>query len=269
MGAGCSSTKDTGGGETLKRIEDDEQVKVGFAAEQPYGFKQGGKLVGEAPDLHTEVFDRVGGIAIDGEQIDFNSLIQKLNAGDIDVVSAGMFITPDRCQEAAFSNPEYVAKTALMVPTGNPDDLTDLDSAADAGIKLAVMRGAVEKGYAEAAGIDDFEVVADQQSGIDAVTSGRADAFALTDISLNWAAKGRDDVEVTESFTPVVDGKPQVGAGAAVFRPEDTELRAAFNKELKAVLADGDAWLDIVGKYGFTEDNKPDPDMTAEEFCKG
>jgi polar amino acid transport system substrate-binding protein len=74
---------------------------------------------------------------------------------------------------------------------------------------------------------------------------------------------------VTTSFVPVVDGVEQIGVGAAVFRQEDDELREAFNAELDALLQDEEAWLALVEEYGFTAENRPDPDMTAEQFCEG
>lgn len=66
------------------------------------------------------IFDQIGGIELDPTMFEFGSLIQALNSERVDVVTAGMFITPQRCRQAAFSNPVYVAKTALLVPAGNP-----------------------------------------------------------------------------------------------------------------------------------------------------
>lgn len=268
LAGACSSTDDSPTSvEDL--TEEGGTITVGFANEQPYAFRADGELTGEAPALHREIFSRMGDIEVEGKQMDFNSLIPALKAGDIDVVSAGMFITPERCAEALFSNPEYVAKTALMVKEGNPEDLSDLESVAESGARLAVMRGAVEADQARAAGVKDgrLETVADQQSGLDALNAGRADAFALTDISLNWMAKDTSGVEVLGSFTPVVDGEEQLGAGAAVFRKDDTELRDAFNEELAGLLEEDGTWTDLVGEFGFTEDNKPPADLTAEDFC--
>jgi polar amino acid transport system substrate-binding protein len=272
--AACATTDDgggEGGGSTLSSIEEEGTVTAGFANEQPYGFTEGGELVGEAPAIHGEVFSRIGDIEVDGRQFDFGSLIPALNAGEVDVVSAGMFITPERCEQAAFSNPEYVAKTALLVKSGNPKNLSDYESVANSDARLAVMNGAVEVDQAKAAGVPEgrTQIVADQQGGLDAVKSGRVDAFALTDISLNWLAKDDNAVEVTTSFTPVIDGEEQLGVGAAVFRQEDDELREAFNKELDALLQEEGAWLELVEEYGFTKENKPEPDMTAEQFCEG
>ncbi len=271
VAAACSST-DTGGdgGNTLDRVTEDKVVNVGFANERPYAYTDGDQLKGEAPAVHEYIFDQIGGIKLEPKLFEFGALIQALNADRVDVVTAGMFITPERCQEAAFSNPEYVATTALLVEKGNPEGLSDYGSAADKKVKVAVMTGAVEVEQAKAAGIaeGDLQVVADQQSGLDAVKSGRADAFALTAISLRALAKEDSSVEVAEAFIPVIDGKEQLGAGAAVFRKGDEELRDAFNAELKKLL-ESDKWLELVEPYGFTEAEKPDPSLTAEQLCQG
>jgi polar amino acid transport system substrate-binding protein len=271
--AACSSTDpETGAskGNTLDRVTEDKKINVGFANERPYAYQDGGDLKGEAPAVHEYIFDQIGGIELEPKLFEFGALIQALNADRVDVVTAGMFITPERCQEASFSNPEYVATTALLVKKGNPDGLSDYKSAADKKAKVAVMTGAVEVEQAKGSGVPEnqLQVVADQQSGLDAVKSGRADAFALTSISLRALAKSDSSVEVAEAFIPVIDGKEQLGAGAAVFRKGDTELRDAFNAELKKMLDSG-KWLELVKPYGFTEAEKPDPSLTAEQLCKG
>ncbi|WP_347056905.1 ectoine/hydroxyectoine ABC transporter substrate-binding protein EhuB [Blastococcus sp. HT6-30] len=271
----CSSTEPgtgaaTGGGSTLDRITDEGVVQVGFANERPYAYREDGELVGQSPAVHGYIFDQIGGVELEPNLFEFGSLIQALNSERVDVVTAGMFITPERCEQAAFSNPVYVATTALLVPAGNPMGLTDYQSVANSDAVLAVMNGAVEVEQARANGIPDdrLQIVPDQQSGMDAVKSGRADAFALTAISLRALAENDASVEVAEAFIPVVDGEEQIGAGAAVFRQGDDELREAFNAEL-AELIESDMWLELVEPYGFTEAERPDPGLTAEELCQG
>jgi polar amino acid transport system substrate-binding protein len=182
-----------------------------------------------------------------------------------------MFITPERCEQASFSNPVYVGTTALLTEKGNPLGLSDYTSVAkhDDAV-LAVMNGAVEVEQAKGNDVPDdrLQIVADQQSGLDAVKSGRADAFALTAISLRALAESDKSVEVAEAFIPVVDGEEQLGAGAAVFRQGDADLREVFNAEL-ATLIESDKWLELVEPYGFTEAERPDPSLTAEQLCQG
>lgn len=276
--AACSQTdpetgapEGEGGGGTLSEIEDAGTVTVGFANEEPYAYRDGDELVGEAPAIHGEVFSRIGDIELEGRLFEFNSLIPSLNSGRVDVVTAGMFITPDRCEEAAFSNPVYVVPTAFLVQEGNPEGLTDYQSVIDSGATLAVLSGAVEVEQAQGAGVPEgqLQIVSDQQSGLDAVASGRAAALSLTSISVRSLAEGASGVEVAESFVPVVDGEEQIGAGAAVFRQDDDELREAFNEQLDAILEEDGTWLSLVEEYGFTEDEKPPEDLTTEELCEG
>ncbi|CAJ1581397.1 ectoine/hydroxyectoine ABC transporter substrate-binding protein EhuB [[Mycobacterium] wendilense] len=272
---GCTFTepgtgKSLGGTNTLERVKEDRSINVGFANERPYAYRDHGDLVGQAPAVQGYIFDQIGGIALNPTMFEFGSLIQALNSERVDVVTAGMFITPDRCKQASFSNPVYVATTSLLVPAANPKGLTDYQSVIDTGARLAVMNGAAEVGQATGSGVPDrqLQLVADQQAGLDAVKSGRADAFALTSISLRALAAGDGGLAVGQAFVPVIDGKEQVNAGAAVFRQRDVALREAFNAQL-AELIRSDKWLELVEPYGFTEAERPDPELTAEQLCRG
>ncbi len=257
------------GGSTLQNLQDAGSVTVGFAGEAPYSYEEDGELTGAIVDLHREIFGELGIDTLDGVSTEFQSLIPGLNADRFDAVSAGMSILPERCEQASFSEPEFMYTTAFLVPEGNPDNLTDMQSAADAGITLATVSGAIETSYAEQLGIENLQV-ATPQDGLDAVVAERADALALTGISLNSLAQATDaPVEVTESFVAVIDGVPQVGAGGTVFRTADTDLRDAYNERLAEIVADEQRYLEIMGPYGFTEAERPVEGLTTEALCSG
>ena len=76
-------------------------------------------------------------------------------------------------------------------------------------------------------------------------------------------------VEVTESFVAEIDGVPQVGAGGTVFRTDDQELLDAYNEELAKITSDPEKYLEIVGEYGFTAEELPDPELTTADLCAG
>lgn len=268
--SGCTSTSTDEDGSLLERLQDQGTVTVGFAGEAPYSFEENGELTGATVALHREIFGNLGIDTVEGQNADFGALIPGLQANRFDVVSAGMSILPERCEQAAFSEPEFNYTTALMVPEGNPMGLTDLQSVLDSGARLSTMTGAIESDYAAQMGIDNTQV-ATPQDGMDAVTSGRADAFALTAISLNWMANNNPDapVEVTESFVAEIDGVPQVGAGGTVFRTDDQELLDAYNEELAKITSDPEKYLEIVGEYGFTAEELPDPELTTADLCAG
>jgi polar amino acid transport system substrate-binding protein len=269
--AGCSRTG--GADDLLASIKKQGYVRIGFADEAPYGFKDGGKLAGEAPTLHKAIFTALGVPELRASVVDFGSLIPSLNADRFDVVSAGMAITPERCENAIFSEPEFISPTALMVRKGNPKHLSDLASCASGGVRVGVLTAAVEKGYAQAAGVKSGSITSlqAQQDGLDALVAGRIDAFALTGISLKWLAKTNADapVEVLPAFVPVVDGKKQYSPGGAVFRSKNTKLRDAFNTELKKITSDPDRYVRLIGKYGFGTAEIPPKSLTTAALCKG
>ncbi len=278
--AACSRTSTGGGGgggtntsasTTLDKIKKQGYVTVGFANERPYGYRDGGKLVGEAPAISRKIFSQIGNIELRGKLFEFDALIPALNAGRVDVVTAGMFITPDRCKQAAFGQPEYVVPSAFLVKKGNPKNLTDYQSIIDKKATLAVLSGAVEVDQATAAGVPDSQLmkVSDQQAGLDAVQSGRADALNLTSISLRSLAQNASGVEVAQPFTPVINGKKQYGAGAAVFRQDDQDLVDAYNQQLSQIMSDKQAWLSLVKPYGFTLNEMPPADLTTAKLCNG
>jgi polar amino acid transport system substrate-binding protein len=276
---GCSKANLTGN--TLQRIQDEGTVRVGFAQELPYGYVDiEGNLVGESPDVARAVFERMGISDMEGKLTGFSGLIPALQAGYVDVVAAGMFITADRCAAVAFSEPDYCVEQALLVPAGNPMDLTDFGSVADTGAKLGLLAGAFELEYALQAGVqeDDVLFVPDAASGFDNVSNGSVDAFALTSLSLRFLLQNRDedaeevgtglqgsDIWVTDSFVPLFDGKPDKGCGGFAFRPSDEELRVEFNEHLVDIHESGE-WLDIVEPYGFGEAELPD-DRTTADLC--
>src|SRR5262245_61712212 len=252
---------------TLERAKAQGFIRVGFANEAPFGYATpDGKLTGEAPEVAKAVLAKMGIPQVDGVLTEFGSLIPGLKAGRFDIIAAGMFINPKRCKEIAFSEPSYGIGQAFLVGKGNPKGLKDYGSvASNASVKLAVMAGAVEAGYAKESGVkeDQLVVLPDGPSLLAAVQAGRADAAALTALSIaNLASKG-DGVEMTEPFATVA-GKSVMGHGGFGFRKEDTDLVAEFNKNLKAFIGSKEH-LDLVTPFGFGKGYLPT--KTTAELC--
>ncbi|UKJ62357.1 ectoine/hydroxyectoine ABC transporter substrate-binding protein EhuB [Cellulosimicrobium cellulans] len=275
--AACSSVDGGSGGSggstdegLLSGLQDAGSITVGFAGEDPYSYQdESGELTGAAVALNEAVYAELGIDTVEGTLTEWNALIPGLNADRFDSISAGMSILPERCEQAAFGEPEIMYTTAFLVPEGNPKNLSDWQSAVDAGVNLAVMSGAIEAGYAEKTDVRTTQV-GSPQDGLDAVVSGRADAFALTGISLRALAESADaPVEATESFVAVIDGVPQIGAGATVFRQGDTDLLDAYNEQLAEIVSDPQKYEDILGPFGFTEAERPVEGLTAEMLCEG
>src|SRR3546814_13117563 len=93
-----------------------------------------------------------------------------------------MFINPERAQQVAFADPDYCATTGFAVPEGNPDGLADFQSVIDSGVTIGLLRGAVEGGYAEGAGVPagQIETFHTPPALFPAPPADRIDALALT-----------------------------------------------------------------------------------------
>jgi polar amino acid transport system substrate-binding protein len=254
---------------TLEHAKAQGFIRVGFANEAPFGYATpDGKLTGEAPEVAKAVLAKIGIPQVDGVLTEFGSLIPGLKAVRFDIIAAGMFINPKRCAEIQFSDPSYGIGQAMLVKAGNPKSVKDYSTiAANPDLKLAVMAGAVEVGYAKDAGVpqDQLVILPDQSSLLAAVQSGRADAAALTALSIADMAKKGEGVESIKPFGEVA-GKSVKGHGGFGFRKEDTDLYEAFNKELKAFIGTPEH-IALVESFGFGKDYLPN--KTMEQLCKG
>ncbi|GAB3186829.1 transporter substrate-binding domain-containing protein [Nesterenkonia suensis] len=240
-----------------------ETLTIALFGEEPYSWidEDSGEPTGATIAVAEEIFGERMGYDIDiAEEPDWGNLIPGLNAGHWDVVSAGMSITGERCAEAAFGEPELVYTTALLVEEGNPHDVHDFEDLADADLDVVALSGAVESGYMDEVGVD-HNTVDSADDGIDYVQGGRADVFALTAISLEAMAGDVDGVQVTDSFAH------ELSVGGHTFRPDDTDLLEEFNEHLTDLKESGE-YLDLVSEFGFTEDEMPPSELTAQELCE-
>ena len=193
--AGCGGGDSGGGGgegggeaSTLQDAIDAGTITVGFAGEVPVQLRGGRRTHRSHRRTAPGDLLQLGIDEVEGVNADFGALIPGLTADRFDAVSAGMSILPERCEQAAFSNPEFMYTTALMTPEGNPEDLATMDDLVDTDLNVATMTGAIESDYATSLGLSNHSEVSTPQDGMDAVSTGRADVFALTGISLNSMA---------------------------------------------------------------------------------
>ncbi len=242
-------------------------MRLGIAGEVPFGYvDEDGEFTGEAPELAKKIFKRLGIETVQPVATEFGSLIPGLNSQQFDVVSAGMYINADRCEQVIFSDPEYQMLDAFIVRKGNPLGIKNYKDVVEKKVKFATGTGYAEIGYATEAGYPEkkITILGDQVAGLDAVEAGRVDVFAGTALTVRTVVKGSNKAEATAAFAPLVDGKEHVDGGGFAFRPTDTDLRDAFNREIHKMKKNGEL-LDTLRPFGFTE--KEMTTLTAKELC--
>ena len=92
---------------------------------KPFEYKNGQNVVGFDVDLVREIAKDTNR-SLQIEEISFDGLLPALQAGRIDLIAAGMTVTPERAKNAAFSTTYYSAAQRVVVPkTGSTVESVD------------------------------------------------------------------------------------------------------------------------------------------------
>ena len=245
-------------------------LRVAFYNFKPYAFVDDtDTIVGTDIELLRAILEQMGGRIGEAQAVDWGALIPGVKTGRFDIVAAGMFVTPKRCAEVRFSQPYFGIKQALAVMMGNPKGVQDYDSVRDMGLKIGVVSGAAQFGYAQAAGIDEANILQlpDNPAGIAALRAGRIDAWAVSAPGVREIVKGvpEGDIESSPVFASIGDTRA-VSHGAFAFRPEDSEFVDAFD-ELLVQFVGSPEHVAIMEKYGMSADELPVE--RTENLCGG
>ncbi|WP_316149625.1 transporter substrate-binding domain-containing protein [Cupriavidus sp. BIC8F] len=176
--------------DTLTRYQRGQALRVGYAIEEPFAMVEAdGRVTGEAPEVLRHALRSLGRENVVWMQADLASLIHELESGRIDIIAAGMFVTPARAQRVLFTRPTATIQPGLLVRYGNPLHLRSLsDLAALPTAKLAIIDGSVEQQLAHKAALSDGQIQAfpDAAAAAAAVRTGLADALMLSSVSLHF-----------------------------------------------------------------------------------
>ena len=258
---------------TLQELQDRGQVRIAIANEIPYGYTDlDGSAKGVGPDVAKHIMDALGIANIEWVTTNFGSLIPGLQADRFDMVAAEMAILPQRCQQVLFSEPDSSYGEGLLVAKGNPHDIHSFESFADSDRKVAIMAGADQLEMLQALGVseDRMVTISNNADAISTVSTGRADAYAATSLTVSELASRSDDVEAATEFTdPIIDGEAVRSWGAFTFAQGSEDFRDAVNAEL-AKYKQTDAWQETMAQYGFSPtDAKESFSKTTEQLCAG
>jgi polar amino acid transport system substrate-binding protein len=260
---------------TLEKARKSGRIRIGYANEAPFAYFDSGsnRLTGESPEIARVILGQLGVPEVEGVLTEFGALIPGLQAGRFDLIAAGMYILPKRCEQVIFSNPSYTIGQAFLVRVGNPKKLhAYADVAASSDATIGVVAGAVEREYARKSGIPDDRVVVfpNPPSALAGVESARVDAFAATSLTVQTLLSRSQDAKVeraTPFSDPVIDGKPIRGYGAFAFRKTDAQFAKRFNAELAKFIGTPEHFK-VVGEFGFSQGELA-VEKSTDELCRG
>ena len=257
---------------SLEEIQESGTIRIAVANEIPYGYVDpNGEAMGAGPDVAKKIAEELGIENIEWVTTQFSSLIPGLQADQFDVVAAEMAILPDRCQQVVYSEPSTSYGEGLLVAAGNPSDVHSFaDFAERDDITVAIMAGADQLEMLQALGVPEDRMVTIQSNSdaISTVSTGRADAYAATGLTVGELDNQSEQVEAAAEFVdPVIDGEEVRSWGGFTFASNNESLRDAWNEAL-LTFKETDEWRAILSGYGFTEaDIEGSFNATTEELC--
>jgi polar amino acid transport system substrate-binding protein len=257
---------------SLEDIQASGTIRIAVANEIPYGYVDpNGEAMGAGPDVAKKIAEELGIENIEWVTTQFSSLIPGLQADQFDVVAAEMAILPDRCQQVVYSEPSTSYGEGLLVAAGNPSDIHSFADFADRDdITVAIMAGADQLEMLQALGVPENRMVTIQSNSdaISTVSTGRADAYAATGLTVGELDNQSEQVEAAAEFVdPVINGEEVRSWGGFTFASNNEGLRDAWNEAL-LTFKETDEWRAILSGYGFTEaDIEGSFNATTEELC--
>jgi polar amino acid transport system substrate-binding protein len=236
---GKKDTATTGGAaktETkVDKIKKAGKIVLGTSGDYPpYEFHKSvnGKdtIVGFDVEIAQQIANDLG-VKLEVKEMQFDGLLNALQAGNIDFVLAGMTPKPERLQSADFSNIYYKAVQTLVVRAEDKDKIKTVDDLK--GKKVGVQKGAIQE-----------DIAKEQLPNSEAKALGK-----ITDIMLALQTKKIDaaiiEAPVAESYT---NANKVFAISDVKLKTEDAGSAVAVNKGNKELVDEINKTLDRLTK---------------------
>lgn len=239
-GAGCTGTTEQAGGAELK-----DSYIVGIdGAYPPYSYvDKDGSAQGFDVDSMKWIAEKKG-INVTFLAVDWDAIIPTLQAGKIDMVYAGMTITPERQEAVNFTDPYWTINQDVVVPDGSNVTLDDVLAGK---VILGTQRGCTAAVWIEENLIgtgkmpkDNLKLYDNTPLAVSDLGTGRIDAVMYDDVSLRDII--RDKPMKAIGF---VETKEQFGVA---IRKDDTALLTLMNEGIAELQADP-YWEELKEKH--------------------
>lgn len=214
-----------------------QKIYIGTNAEYPpFEYMENNKIVGLDADIITELTKRIQ-MEYKWSNMSFDGLIPALQTNKLDIVIAGMSITPKRAEAVNFSIPYLSSEVAFVGSKKNPiKSINDLE-----GKTFGAELGTTKE--ASAKKIKDSKVIPfnGNTPALIALKSGKIDAIVVDkSVGDNYISKNKDLMLIG-----TLSGEPK----AIAVNKKNKELLVKINNALNEMLEDGTI-SNLRKKYG-------------------
>lgn len=229
----------------LEEILDRQKIRVGVSLFTPWAVKdENGELSGFEIDVAKKLA-RDMRVATEFKVYAWPEIIPALNRGEIDVIIAGMAITPKRALQLNFSLPYAESGTALATNTAMTKDIKDLRELNRPQVIVTAVAKTLGSDVAKLMFDDaDLRIVATSDEAAKALLDGKTHAYVGSSVETSMLALSNPDKIDMPLNKPLLVSV----AGMGVKKGEQ-ELLNFLNAWITARAAD--KWLSATHKYWF------------------
>lgn len=203
---------------------------------KPFEYHEGGKIIGFDVELAQEIAKELGK-ELKIEDMNFDGLLPALDSSQVDMVIAGMSVTPERQQNVSFSNAYYSASQKIVVRKGSTIRNRHQLEGRKIGVQLGTT-GDILANKISGAQVVQFPTA---PSVLQELSSGGVEAVVLDDAPATQYSVGFSNLEI-------LTGELSKEEYAIAIKKDKHELLGRVNKALDKIKADG-RYFRLIRKY--------------------
>ncbi len=233
--AGCGNNDDNGG----------KLILATSADFPPYEYMDGSDYAGIDIEIAGLIAEKLGAELV-VENMNFNSVIDSIQAGKADIGMSGITVTDERKESVNFSDSYTTAVQAIVVPVDSPiktvDDIYADGAAYKFGVQLSTtgdiyISDEITKGTLKGT-VEQYTTGAE---AVAALVAGKIDCVVIDNEPAKSFVKANDGLKVLETEYAVEDY-------AIALSKDNPELLAEVNEILAEIKANGKL-NEIITKY--------------------
>lgn len=234
--AACGSKNET--------AEPGKLVMATNAAFPPYEFYEGDKIVGIDAEIAAAIAEKLG-LELVIEDMEFDSIIEAVKSGKVDMGLAGMTVTPERMESVDFTT-SYATGIQVVIVTEDSsitsvDDLFAEGAFHAVGVQRNTTGDSYTTGDIEDKGLGTVDRYSKGADAVQALLTGKVDCVVIDNEPAKAFVAEVDGLKILDSEYTVEDY-------AAAMSKDKPELTEKVNKALEELIADGTVQA-IIDKY--------------------
>lgn len=250
---GAALAQAPSGSGLLARLQQAKKVRVGVANQPPFSsLNPDGSLAGVAPTISQMIMRRLGITDIEGFVGTYGELVPGMLAGRWDYISACLTVTAPRCRQVTYSDPITSDRRCIVTLKGvkGPTKIAELKD-----YVVGLIAGGADFRLVQVRGVPLTNILQfpNDTALLDGLFAKRFQVEFGSHPGIADMIRKRGVGKDVDVVFPIEDDV--VSFAACAFRKEDTDLYAAFQRELRALKASGD-FAKVVSGFGFDVDDR-------------